>query len=115
MVVFAAWYLWERLTEPGWDGARRFLVGGGAFALMVTALFVAWPASPDPIGPPDSDAAPALQIAEDAPPEVLDRHAGDRPGHRRRRRSETRADPTSRSTSRRSTTASELVGSAGAR
>ena len=38
---------------------------------MVTALMVLWPASPDPINPPDSDAAPALQVSSQAPPDVL--------------------------------------------
>jgi hypothetical protein len=71
LVVMAAWWLWNRLTEQGWDGAARFILGGGAFALMVVGLFVAWPASPDPINPPDNEAAPALQIRADAPPDVL--------------------------------------------
>jgi len=71
LVVFAAWWLWTRLTAQGWDGAARFILGGGAFALMVVALFVAFPASPDPINPPDNEAAPALQISSNAPPEVL--------------------------------------------
>lgn len=71
VVVFAAWVLWQRLSDRGWDGAPRFLVAGGAFALMVVALFLVYPASPDRIAPPDSDAAPALQVADDAPPEVL--------------------------------------------
>ena len=71
LVVMAAWWLWNRLTEQGWDGAARFFVGGGAFALMVVVLFVAWPASPDPINPPDNEAAPTLQISSDASPDVL--------------------------------------------
>lgn len=71
VVVFAVAYLWQRLTELGWDGARRFAVGGGAAALIVTVMFVAWPAGPDRIAAPDNDAAAALRIAEDAPPEVL--------------------------------------------
>lgn len=71
VVVFAAWVLWQRLTERGWDGAPRFMVAGGAFALMVVALFLVYPPSPDRITPPDSDADAALQVADDAPPEVL--------------------------------------------
>ena len=71
IVVFLAYFLWSWLTDRGWDGARRFLLGGGAFVVMVTALMVLWPASPDAIEPPDSDAAPALQVRADAPPEVL--------------------------------------------
>jgi hypothetical protein len=71
VVVFSAWALWQRLSERGWDGAPRFLVAGGAFALMVVALFLVYPPSPDRIAPPDSDAPPALQVADDAPPEVL--------------------------------------------
>jgi hypothetical protein len=70
--VFAAWFLWEYLTQRGWDGAPRFMAVGGAFALVVTLAFVLWPASPDAINPPDNEAAPALQVADDAPDEVLD-------------------------------------------
>jgi hypothetical protein len=70
--VFAAWFLWEYLTERGWDGAPRFMAVGGGFALVVTLAFVSWPATPDAINPPDNEAAPALQIADDAPPPVLD-------------------------------------------
>jgi hypothetical protein len=72
LVVFGAWLVWERLTARGWDGARRFAVGGGGFGLAVALLFVAWPASPDRIGAPDSEAAPVLRIADDAPSKVLD-------------------------------------------
>ena len=36
-------------------------------------MYVIWPASPDPIVPPDNEAAPALQIASSAPASVLDR------------------------------------------
>ena len=71
LVVIAAWWLWSWLTDQGWDGAARFVVGGGAAALMLEVLFVAWPASPDPINPPDNEAAPVLQISNDASPEVL--------------------------------------------
>src|SRR5205085_7048978 len=71
LVALAAWWLWNRLTQLGWDGAARFFAGGGALALMVVALFTVWPASPDPINPPDNEAAPALQIRDDAPPDVL--------------------------------------------
>jgi hypothetical protein len=71
IVVFLSWHFWVLLTERGWDGARRFLVGGGTFVVAVSLLVVLWPASPDAINPPDSDAAPALQVRDDAPPEVL--------------------------------------------
>jgi Probable cobalt transporter subunit (CbtA) len=71
ILVFVAWFLWEYLTTRGFGGALRFLLGGGAFVLMVTAVFLIWPASPDPINPPDNESAPALQIAEDAPRGVL--------------------------------------------
>jgi putative cobalt transporter subunit CbtA len=69
--VFAAWFLWEYLSQRGVDGAPRFMAVAGAFGLVVTLAFVLWPASPDPINPPDSEAAPALQIADDAPDDVL--------------------------------------------
>jgi hypothetical protein len=70
--VFAAWFLWEYVTQRGLDGAPRFMLVGTAFAVVVTLAFVLWPASPDAINPPDSEAAPALQIADGAPDEVLD-------------------------------------------
>jgi hypothetical protein len=69
--VFAAWFLWEYLTQRGLDGAPRFMIVGAAFFTVVTLAFVAWPASPDAIGPPDNEAAPALQISPDAPDDVL--------------------------------------------
>ncbi len=72
IVMLVAWVLWERLTDSGVVGAPRFAAGGGAFLVMVTLLFVLFPSSPDRIGAPDSDAAPALVVADDAPPEVLD-------------------------------------------
>jgi hypothetical protein len=72
LVVLGAWWLWSQLTANGWHGAPRFVVGAGAFAIAVTILFVAFPESPDPIVPPDNDAAPALQVRDDAPPEVLE-------------------------------------------
>jgi hypothetical protein len=71
VVVAAGWYLWGQLTERGWRGAPRFLAGGGGFVVMVTVLMLVWPASPDPVSPPDSDAAPALEVSASAPPEVL--------------------------------------------
>lgn len=73
VVVFAAFFLWQALTARGFDGAPRFLIGGGALVLMVTALLLLWPASPDAINPPDSDAKPALTISGNASPEVLAR------------------------------------------
>jgi hypothetical protein len=69
--VFAAWFLWEYVTQRGLDGAPRFMIVGTAFATVVTLAFVLWPASPDAINPPDNEAAPALQIADDAPDDVL--------------------------------------------
>lgn len=71
VVVAVAWVLWERLTARGWDGIARLLAGGGAYAVMVGVLLVALPASPDRIAPPANAAAPALEVADDAPPEVL--------------------------------------------
>jgi len=71
LVVYLAWWLWGRLTAQGWDGAPRFAVTAGSFVVIVTILFVTFPASPDRISPPDSEAAPALEISADAPPDVL--------------------------------------------
>ncbi len=70
-IVFLSWWLWERLTAKGIDGAQRFLLGVGAFVVLVTAAYVIWPASPDAINPPDNAGTPALEISSDAPPEVL--------------------------------------------
>jgi hypothetical protein len=72
LVVFAAWFLWEALTDRGWGGAARSAAVGGAFTAAVALAFVVWPASPDRVEPPDNEAAPALRIADDAPPEVLE-------------------------------------------
>jgi hypothetical protein len=71
LVVYLAWWLWERLTSLGWDGAPRFGVTAGAFVVVTAGLFVVFPASPDRISPPDNEASPALQISADAPQEVL--------------------------------------------
>jgi hypothetical protein len=71
LFVVGAWVLWEHLTDRGIDGAPRFMAVAAAFATVVTLAFVLWPASPDPIVPPDNEAAPALQIADTAPPSVL--------------------------------------------
>lgn len=71
-IVFAVWYLWRYLTERGFDGGARFLLGSGAFFALVALALVVWPATPDVIDAPANEAAPALQVAEGAPPEVLD-------------------------------------------
>lgn len=71
-VVFLGWYFWEWLTSRGIDGASRFLLGGGASAVAVTALFLISPPSPDSITAPDNEATPALVVSADAPPEVLE-------------------------------------------
>jgi hypothetical protein len=71
VVVAAAWYLWDQLGERGWDGAARFLAVGAAFGATVAALLLVWPASPDRVDPADNGAAPALQVAGNAPPDVL--------------------------------------------
>lgn len=72
VVVFVAFFAWQWFTERGSEGAFRFLAVGGGLTLAVVALYAIWPPSPDAINPPDSDAAPALVVADDAPPEVLD-------------------------------------------
>lgn len=72
VVVFMAFFAWQWLTERGTEGATRFGAVGGGLVLVVVALYAIWPPSPDAVGPPDSDAAPALVVAEGAPPEVLD-------------------------------------------
>jgi hypothetical protein len=72
VVVVAIWRCWRLLGQKGWDGAPRFLAGGAVAVVLVTFLLLAWPASPDPIVPPDNEAAPALQVAGDAPQAVLD-------------------------------------------
>lgn len=72
ILTLAAFFLWQFLTERGFSGAPRFLLGGGAYVLAITLAFLIWPASPDAIVPPDNDAAPALQVSERAPTVVLD-------------------------------------------
>ena len=85
VVVAAGWYLWEQLTERGWNGAPRFLVGGGAFvADGRRVLMLVWPASPDPIAPPDNEAAPALRGLGRRAARRARRDARHRPGDRRR-------------------------------
>ncbi|HEV7758834.1 MAG TPA: CbtA family protein, partial [Acidimicrobiales bacterium] len=37
--VFAAWFLWEYVTQRGLDGAPRFMIVGTAFATVVTLAF----------------------------------------------------------------------------
>jgi hypothetical protein len=71
VIVAASWQLWVRLTERGWTGAPRFIVGAGSFVLVVGLTYMIWPASPDRIGAGDNEAAPALQISDDAPTDVL--------------------------------------------
>ncbi len=72
VVVFMAFFAWQWLSDRGTAGAARFGAVGGGLVLVVVALYAIWPPSPDSIGPPDSEAAPALVVAEGAPPEVLD-------------------------------------------
>lgn len=72
VVVFMAFFAWQWFTERGSEGATRFLAVGGGMVVVVAALYAIWPASPDAIHPPDSDAAPALVVSNDAPPEVLE-------------------------------------------
>lgn len=72
LIVIATWWILERLTRAGLDGGLRFLAGGGAFVLMLSAAYLIWPASPDRIEPPDNEAAPALVVADSAPAAVLD-------------------------------------------
>jgi predicted cobalt transporter CbtA len=71
-IVYIAFAVWSYLTRAGVVGALRFAAAGGAAAALLAFAFVAWPASPDPINPPNSEAAPALEVARGAPAEVLD-------------------------------------------
>lgn len=73
VVVFVAFFAWQWFTDRGTDGAPRFLAVGGGLALSVVALYAIWPASPDAVNPPDSDATPAMAVADDAPKPVLER------------------------------------------
>lgn len=72
LLVFVGALLWQYLTDRGFSGGSRFLLGGGGFVALVSISMLTFPASPDAINPPDSDAAPALEISASAPPEVLD-------------------------------------------
>ena len=71
-IVVAARWIWIRLTEQGFTGGARFLLGGGAAVLMVTIAFLVFPPNPDRIEPPNSEAAPALIVAKATPRVVLD-------------------------------------------
>ncbi len=72
LIVSGAFILWQWLTTRGLDGASRFAATAAAFAAMVTVAFLVFPATPDPINPPDNEAGAALVIAADAPADVLD-------------------------------------------
>lgn len=71
-IVFAARWVWQRLTERGFEGGARFLIGGGIAVMLVTVTYAVFPPSPDRIEPPNSEAVPALVVAKTAPPAVLD-------------------------------------------
>lgn len=72
LIVIASVWVWNQLTQRGLTGGGRFLAGGAFFLVLSAIAFVAFPANPDRIEPPNNEAAPALEIAADAPPEVLD-------------------------------------------
>ncbi len=72
VVVFVAFFAWQWFADRGSEGATRFLAVGGGLVAVVAALYAIWPPSPDAVVPPDNEAAPALVVAQDAPPEVLD-------------------------------------------
>ncbi|QXC61133.1 CbtA family protein [Aquihabitans sp. G128] len=72
VLVFVAFFAWQWFSERGIDGAKRFGAVGGGLAVLVAAFFAIWPPNPDAVNPPDSDAAPALVVADGAPKAVLD-------------------------------------------
>ena len=72
ILVVLTFRLWERTTARGLVGAPRFAAVAGTFLVALSLIWVFFPKSPDPIEPPDNDAKPALQIADDAPAVVLD-------------------------------------------
>ncbi len=72
LIVVAARWIWHRLTDRGFDTGTRFLLGGGAFVLMVTVAFLVFPANPDRIEPPNNEATPALVVSSKTPAPVLD-------------------------------------------
>lgn len=72
VIMVLARLIWIQLIERGLSGGARFLLGGSAFALMITAAFLIFPPSPDRIEPPNNEGTPALVVANDAPPAVLD-------------------------------------------
>ncbi|HWJ60406.1 MAG TPA: CbtA family protein [Acidimicrobiales bacterium] len=71
-IVFAVRWVWGQLTARGFEGGSRFLIGGGVALLLVTTAYLVFPPSPDRIEPPNSDADPALVVADTAPDAVLD-------------------------------------------
>ncbi len=72
LIVIASVWLWNRLTERGITGGARFLAGGAFLTVLSTVAFLAFPSNPDRIEPPNNEATPALEVAADAPPVVLD-------------------------------------------
>lgn len=71
-IVVAVGWAWKQLSAKGIDGGTRFLAGAGLAVVLVTAAYLVFPATPDRIEPPNSEADPALVVAETAPDEVLD-------------------------------------------
>ena len=70
--VFAALYFWRWVSARGFDGGKRFLAVAGLFVALVGLAYLVFPTNPDPIRPPNNEAAPALVVAEGAPPDVLE-------------------------------------------
>jgi hypothetical protein len=70
--VFAALYFWRWVSARGFDGGKRFLAVAGMFVSLVGLAYIVFPTNPDPIRPPNNEAAPALVVAQGAPPDVLE-------------------------------------------
>ena len=49
-LTYGAWWLWQRLAEL--SPATRFAVTAGTYLLVLTLIFVVWPATKDPIQNP---------------------------------------------------------------
>ncbi len=72
LVAYAAFLVWGELSQRGWTGSARFAAVAGGYLAVVAVLWLAFPSGPDVLVPPDNEAAPALVVADDAPPAVLD-------------------------------------------
>lgn len=71
LVVWGTWWLWGWATRRGMSPATRLIAVGGGAVVVLAITFAVVPSNPDRTEAPLNEAAPALQVAADAPPRVL--------------------------------------------